>query len=74
VEEWTHFKVNYHGATPITENHKKTMHQINAKADSTDIDRDYYISLKNEALKVSVTNVPRYYIFIWKVVVSAKKC
>jgi len=74
VEEWTHFKVNYHGATPITENHKKTMHQINAKADSTDIDRDYYISLKNEALKVTVTNVPKYYIFIWKVVVSAKKC
>jgi len=30
--------------------------------------------LKNEALKVRVTNVPRYYIFIWKVVVSAKKC
>ena len=74
VEEWTHFKVNYHGATPITENHKKTMHQINAKTDSTDIDRDYYISLKNEALKVTVINVPRYYIFIWKVVVSAKKC
>ena len=73
IEEWTHFKVNYHGATPITEKHKQTMHQINAKTDSTDINRDYYISLKNEALKVTVTNVPRYYIFIWKVVVSTRK-
>ena len=57
VEEWTHFKVNYHGATPITEKHKQTMHQINAKTDSTDINRDYYISLKNEALKVTVTTL-----------------
>ena len=50
------------------------MHQINAKTDSTDINRDYYISLKDEALKVTIANVPRYDIFIWKVVVSAKNC
>ena len=72
VEEWTHFKVSYHGATPITENKMMTMRQINSKANSTDIDRDYYISLKNEALKVTVMGVPKYYIFIWKVIVSAK--
>jgi hypothetical protein len=71
VEAWTHFKVNYNGRTPITPGHKKNMRLVDGETHCIDNNRDYYISLLNKQTKFSMTNVPKYYMFLWKVVVRA---
>ena len=69
VEAWTHFKVNYRGPTPITPRHRRSMRLVDGASHCTDTNRDYYVSLLNKQTRFSMTNVPKYYIFLWKVVV-----
>ena len=71
TKEWTQFKLNYKGPTPITPDHRQTMRMVDSALECTDEKRDYFISLGNLEKKKAMAYVPRYYIFLWKVVVSA---